>query len=634
MQNSLRRAGLKWLLIVLTILASASYFAKVPDNPPGFFLDESSIAYNAHLIAETARDEHGVRLPLFFRAFGEYKNPVYIYLLSAVFKLTGPSITVARLMSASLGVLAALVLGLLAWRVTGRPEAWPLLTITALLTPWLFQLSRLVFEVALVPLTLTLFLLYLQHISDRRSWSWGNAACLAALLALVTYSYSIGRLLGPLLAIGLVVFIKNAGLFSILRAWALYALALVPAYLFHRRQPGGLTGRFSLITYVDPQASYFDTAIAFLRHYARNLNPWQMFVLGDPDVNQLTQVEGYGLALAVTGLLAILGIWRVARHKRSDRWWLYVVYGLLVAPIPASLTKDYFHTLRLAPIAIFVLVLSLAGVEWLFDAARTDQRRLAVTWILVALTIPQGAFFIWKFHTQPTSERRLHLLDVNYVPAIFEPALAQHSRPIYIADALGVPGYIQAYWQAKLRGIPLTEFVRLSDDALPPKGALTISTEENCHRCKVLAVSSPYLLYMSEQEPRRREPLPDEALRAGIRVSDPPEVMQVGTKQQLNVRVRNAGNHVWLQRERTGSKYQVALGNHWLDTEGRMLRNDDGRTTLSNDLLPGEETEMSLVVNTPERAGDYILELDMLQESVAWFGAKGSSTVRLRVRIE
>jgi 4-amino-4-deoxy-L-arabinose transferase-like glycosyltransferase len=58
------------------------------------------------------------RYPLFFKAFGDYKNPVYIYLLALVFKVTGPGILAARLQSAILGILTALLLGLLAHRVS------------------------------------------------------------------------------------------------------------------------------------------------------------------------------------------------------------------------------------------------------------------------------------------------------------------------------------------------------------------------------------------------------------------------------------------------------------------------------------------------------------------------------------
>jgi hypothetical protein len=39
-------------------------------------------------------------------------------------------------------------------------------------------------------------------------------------------------------------------------------------------------------------------------------------------------------------------------------------------------------------------------------------------------------------------------------------------------------------------------------------------------------------------------------------------------------------------------------------------------------------------VNAPRIPGDYILELDMLQEGVSWFGLLGSTTLKLPVRVE
>ncbi len=48
----------------------------------------------------------------------------------------------------------------------------------------------------------------------------------------------------------------------------------------------------------------------------------------------------------------------------------------------------------------------------------------------------------------------------------------------------------------------------------------------------------------------------------------------------------------------------------------------------------GEQTELAIVVNAPKMAGHYILELDMLQEGVSWFGLLGSPTLQLPVRVE
>src|SRR4051812_2153843 len=133
-------------------LAFALYAWEAPSNPPGFYIDESSIAYNAHTISRTGADEYGEAWPLYFRAFGDYKNPVYVYALAAVFRVTGPSIFVARLFSATLGALAAVLLGLLAVRMTKRAAVGVVVGLSALLTPWLYESSRLVFEVAAYPL--------------------------------------------------------------------------------------------------------------------------------------------------------------------------------------------------------------------------------------------------------------------------------------------------------------------------------------------------------------------------------------------------------------------------------------------------------------------------------------------------
>jgi hypothetical protein len=40
------------------------------------------------------------------------------------------------------------------------------------------------------------------------------------------------------------------------------------------------------------------------------------------------------------------------------------------------------------------------------------------------------------------------------------------------------------------------------------------------------------------------------------------------------------------------------------------------------------------LVAAPRKPGDYLLELDMVQESVSWFAQQGSKPVRLPVTVE
>jgi hypothetical protein len=102
----------------------------------------------------------------------------------------------------------------------------------------------------------------------------------------------------------------------------------------------------------------------------------------------------------------------------------------------------------------------------------------------------------------------------------------------------------------------------------------------------------------------------------------------------IRVAVRNAGSAVWLARERGLSPLQLSAANHWLNASGQPVTNDDGRGALPRDLRPGEEAEITFAVNAPRRPGDYLLEIDMLQEGVSWFALKGSRTLRVPVKVQ
>jgi 4-amino-4-deoxy-L-arabinose transferase-like glycosyltransferase len=615
-------------LLTAFIAAAILYFARVPAHPAGFYIDESSICYNAYTISQTGRDEYGNEWPLFFRAFGEYKNPTFIYLVAAVFRITGPSIAIARLLSATLGIAAAFLLGLLALRLTNRRVAF-LVVLTALLTPWLFELSRVVLEVSLYPFVLVLFLLCVYRGSQKLRWSWIEILLLAITLALITYTYSIGRLLGPLLALGLIFFVRRGRRVGLLLSWGLYALTLAPLFIFQRGHPGALSGRFSIITYVTRQNAPSNIAWEFIKHYFGNFNPWRLFVTGDPNPYQITHLYGAELLLAVTGLLSVAGLLLVFRHQSRDPWWRFVVYGVAASVVPASLTNEYVHTLRLVPLAIFLIVLSIPALEWL-----TKKKSPVLVSVLVLLILAQGAAFQWRFHANAHSQKRRDLFDNAYPETIFAKAVTSSQNTIYLADAQGIPGYIQAYWYATLRGVPIAKFTRLAPDASAPVGALVISTEAQCLRCEIIATSDFYKLYLVTERAPERQPLPDADFRASLRVASAPSVVKAGEQFSLQVSVKNEGNSVWLAQDRTGAPLQVSLGNHWLNREGRLIVYDDGRNPLLADIKPGEEVELLLTVNAPNSPGEYLIELDMLQEGVSWFALRGSPTVRLQVKVE
>ena len=618
--------------VALIVFTAVVQFAALRTNPPGFFLDESSVAYNAYTISQTGHDEHGQGWPLFFRAFGEFKNPVYIYLLAGVFRLTGPGTLSARALSATLGLLTVLLLGLLAIRITQSQSTGLLFSLLILLTPWMFEISRLVLEVALYPLALALFLLAVWDASRKPDWSGTQICTLAATLALLTYSYSIGRLFAPLLALGLVVFVNRRRLLGLVLTWIAFAFTLIPLFMFQARNPGALTGRFQYLTYLRPESTFLQIAREFTRHFFANLNPWRLFVSEASMTNELVHVFGPPAMLTITAVLVVISLVLLFKQPKIDPWWRFMFYGLVASVVPASLTTDNFHMLRLAPFAVFLLVLTVPALQWL---TRPDLpwKRTALIATVVAICA-QGLFFQWQYHASTMAPYRLHTFDADYPALILPRALnAAGSEPVYLADNPARPAYVQALWYATLWKIPLSKFVSLGFDKPAPEGAAVITTEERCPRCRMLTYSEPYLTYVAVGPPRILTPLPDDAMRAELNVSAPPTQLRAGQQVRITVAVKNVSQSLWLAGERSGAELRLSAGNHWLDQNGAMLVNDDGRSEISRDVLPGGTITVPLTINAPRRAGEYVLEIDMLQEGTSWFGSKGSKTWRGRVTV-
>src|SRR5262245_42001352 len=87
---------IEYSLIALAILCCIYKLGQIPE---GFYVDEVSSGVNGALIEQTLHDEHGDFLPVFFKAFGEYQNPIHIYSIAILFKLFGISEFTLRLQS-------------------------------------------------------------------------------------------------------------------------------------------------------------------------------------------------------------------------------------------------------------------------------------------------------------------------------------------------------------------------------------------------------------------------------------------------------------------------------------------------------------------------------------------------------
>jgi len=474
---------------MVVLVACVVQFNGLTDRPPGFYLDESSYAYNAWTIAQGGVDEHGLAWPIIFEAFpGDWKSAPYAYVLAAIFKITGPSILAARLVGAVAALLAAGLLGVLAYRATRGLTIALFTALAAILTPWLFEPSRLAFEVSLMPALIAGFLVAVHGRKAEQRWSWGEVLVIALLLGGITYTYTLGRLLGPLFAFGLLLYFRRDRWPNVPRVWLVYGVVLLPLLGFAVAHPGALTARLDETGYLG--APLPDILARFARQVLANVDLVRWLLVGDS--NERQHVAGVmGSLLAATLMLAVLGIDRVIHGRSSRPFWLYAIYALCAALIPASLTTNDFHVHRLIAVPIVLIVLTIPAQAWLVRNGSSARSRRVAYVALVLGTVIQGAWFQIRY--AEVAPGRGAWFDDAY-PHLLDEALAAGVTPIYLIDGV-VPGYIHAYWYGALRGIGPSRFVHLPRDTKAPPGAIVLSSETDCAPCVMIDTGGFFRLY-------------------------------------------------------------------------------------------------------------------------------------------
>src|SRR5205823_14746567 len=98
--------------------------------------------------------------------------------------------------------------------------------------------------------------------------------------------------------------------------------------------------------------------------------------------------------------------------------------------------------------------------------------------------------------------------------------------------------------------------------------------------------------------------------------------------------VTNSGRAAWLAASARGGA--VRRGCHLLDASGEMLAVDYFRQALAPGdglpIAPGKAVKLETrIPSRPE--GSYVLEFDLVSESVGWFAMSGSEIVRRTIQV-
>jgi hypothetical protein len=143
--------------------------------------------------------------------------------------------------------------------------------------------------------------------------------------------------------------------------------------------------------------------------------------------------------------------------------------------------------------------------------------------------------------------------------------------------------------------------------------------------------ASPAPVSLDEMAAMARRNSPD-LTRYGVEFlsSDTPGLMQQDRAYAVHLTVRNASDGTW---DTGAARGPVHISYHWWLKSGEEATYDGVRSWLPQTLAPDETVAITAHVLAPSRQGKYVLEWDVVQENVCWFGQRGASTLRLDIEV-
>lgn len=340
-------------LIIIVILSAILRLVYINYLPPSLNWDEVSLGYNAYSLLKTGRDEWGTILPTIFRAYGDYKLPVYVY-----FAAVSPFMV--RLPSIMFGIAQVLIVYLIAKRFFSH-KIGVMAALLVAISPWTLFLSRVAVEANLVAFFIAagIYCLLIRRLSSG-----------ILLLGISVWTYNSARIFVPLF-IFIFYLINRKSIKLSFFSYFLFSILFIPMFfqLFSstgqaryqwlaildsgaiakinelRSRPGG--------RFVYNKLTYFISQ--FSLNYLNHFHPSFLFLKGG--THYQFSIPNQSLVYLINLPFFIIGFIYILRTKN---WML--LFWLLLAPIPDSLTRDSPHVLRSITLLPLPMILSGLGV--------------------------------------------------------------------------------------------------------------------------------------------------------------------------------------------------------------------------------------------------------------------------------
>jgi len=370
------------ILAAIILLAAFLRFYSLSDNRIGFFRDEAALGFNTWSILKTGADEYGQNLPIIFRSFEVFFLPAYVYLSIPIFYFFGLTTFSARALSALSGVLLVPVAYLIVDQLSKSKKIGLLAAFLTAISPWSIFYSRGAFEGNLALLFFSIgfyFWLRFINLGQNKFYFFSITAFIASM-----YSYQAPRLVAPLF-IGISILIQKRWWrkWKLWLAGGIFALVLYSPIAMLTTSSAGYHRAIgvSIFSNENGQQKYSKVPQEMLSLYASYFSPNNLFL--QSDYNPQRRVIGFSVFYLWQFPLLIFGLYKIFKSK--DLKIKNLLVWLLIAPIPASLTRDPFHTYRALLFFLPVTVLITFGADYLLSLAKKYKH--LILFIIVPIII-------------------------------------------------------------------------------------------------------------------------------------------------------------------------------------------------------------------------------------------------------
>lgn len=402
--------GKSHILVVIIVLASLLRIIGLDEVPPSLNWDEVSMGYSAFSILKTGRDEWGELMPLLFRSFGEWKSPVYIYLIVPFIKVFGLNAWGVRLPAAIAGILAVYLTYLLGKKLySDKVGLWAAFFLAV--SPWHLMLSRPGYEASVALMLLLLGIYTLLLAIDSRTFKYWIISGVA--FGLGPHTYNSAKVVVPLIVILLVWQLRKRIIFRGLAVFGLVLLLFATPLLIglvsgksqERYKQVGITTDAELTTnfyeyrktfpapafvnrLIFSKYSYF--VVKGVENWVSYFSPTFLLTEGGPRPQH--NIPYRGVLYFSEIILIFYGLSSLKKYSGIARSLPFILISL--GFIPAALTKDAFHVLRsIMTLPGWQLLAGLGIVN--LQNTRFKYLRFVYWLLIIEVVIFVMTYFLW-----------------------------------------------------------------------------------------------------------------------------------------------------------------------------------------------------------------------------------------------